>query len=113
MTDFIDFQAKFRATLQQLETVGVQYAEAKGVSWQLQELRKIVLSEEMQKATANTVADRENQARCSQVYKQHVEGTKEAITREHALKAKYERFYAQYEALRSLCAQETARMKIL
>lgn len=107
-----DYEAAFREALKKIEDVGTQYAEAKAQSWQLQELKQVILSEELLKADGKTVGEREAQARVSQAFRSYLDGAKEAIHKEHKLKVLYEKAYATYEALRSLSSQQTAQMKM-
>ena len=109
----IDFEAKLREAVLQLEKHGVEYAHAKALSWQMQEMRKVVKASEMQKITDGTMVERENMARVSSVYVEHIEGTASAIEKEHSAKARYERWFAQMECLRSLCSRETAKIKAI
>lgn len=96
-----------------IEKKGKEYAESRALSWQLQELRKVVLAEETKKQSDGSYVEREGKARCTEAYKQHLQGTKEAIHRENALKAEVERWSAQFEALRSLLSLEKSKMNIV
>ena len=109
----IDFEAKFSQTLIEMEKVGTEYAEAKAQSWQLQEMRKVMLAKLQKNILTGSEAAKEKEALRSCQYEQHINGTKEAISKELTSRAKYEKLKATYEALRSLCAQETAKIKLL
>lgn len=65
-----------------------------------------MLAEETRKAEGSSMAERENIARCSEAYKLHLEGTKEAIQKELTLKAECERWSSQWNSIRSLLSLE-------
>ena len=101
----LDFQDKFRKAIMEIEKTGKDYALAKGISWQLQEMRKVVLADQIRTFDPEkSVSERENAARTTQEYKTHLEGTKEAIQNELQTKIMYEKATATFEALRSLCS---------
>ena len=100
--EIVDLEAKIQQAVLKVGEVGKDYAEAKALSWLLQEQRKVVLATQMSKSEAKSVSGKEQEALQSQEYKDHLEGTKEAIADEHRLKATYERWFAQFEALRSM-----------
>jgi len=105
---------KSRTAINNIETVGTEYAKAKALSWQLQELRKVVLAEQMRKMEPNlSVAERDSRARVSEEYVTHLKGTKEAIEKELTLKAQYTRWVSQYETCRSLLSVYKAQTRIL
>lgn len=108
-----DFQAKLSQAVLMIEKKGKEYAQAKAISWQLQELRKTVLACEVAKIGQGSFNDRESMARSSEIYRQHLEGTKQAIEKELTLKAECERWSAQYEALRSLCSLEGKKIGLV
>ena len=110
--DFIDIEKKMRESVVKIETVGTEYAQAKALSWLLQEQRKVVLATQMAKSEAKTVNAKELDALQSVEYKTHLEGTKEAIGEEHRLKAVYERWLAQMEACRSLMSLEKKKIEL-
>ena len=107
----IDYETKFRECLTKYESVGRQYAEAKGISWHLQELKSSVFSAEFLKAEGKTVVEKEAKAKTSEAFIKHLEGTQVAIENEHKLKVKLEKIEMTYEALRSLASQQTASMR--
>jgi len=108
-----DFESKMRKAVGDIETYGKEYAVKKAVSWQLQEMRKVVLAEMIRaQNTTLSYADRETFARCSPEYKTHLEGTKEAIQNELTAKAMVEKSQAAYECLRSLCSLYNAQSRI-
>lgn len=112
----IDFETKMSEACKKIEQKGIEYAKHRAISWQLQELRKVVLAEEIRKLDAEvykSMAERESLARVSEIYKNHLKGTSEAIEKELISKAEYERWYATFEALRSLCSKNTAQMKLV
>jgi flagellar basal body rod protein FlgB len=107
----VDFETKYRECLKEYEKVGNQYAEAKAQSWQLQEMKSAVFSSEFLSAEGKTIGEREAKAKTSEAYLRHIEGTAVAIEKETALKVKLEKISMTYEALRSLCSQQTQSMK--
>ena len=106
-----DFEEKFQRALEALESVGKSYANAKVISWYLQELKKVILAHEMSKVEGSE-AKRERLALASEPYRLHLEGTKEAIGEELRLKVKHEKLQYQIEAYRSLCGIEKAQMNL-
>lgn len=109
----MDFQAKMSEAVAMIEKVGTEYAEARALSWLLQEQRKVVLAKCTNEAAGKSIAEKENYARTSEEYKLHLEGTKEAIGEEYRLKAVYERWQAQYESIRSLLSLEKQKMQMV
>lgn len=105
-----EFEARFAKVIKKLDELGAKKAEARAISWQLQEMRKVILASEMQKFDGS-LSERESRARTSAAYITHIEGTKVAIEREHLYHAEWEAQWARYEALRSLCSQATAQQK--
>ena len=109
-----DFTEKLRDTVTQIEKKGVEYANARGISWHLQEMRKVVLADEMRMLDQNlSVAEQDKRARYSKAYVLHLEGTKVAIQRELTFRAKYERYKYQFEAIRSMMSLEKSKMDLL
>jgi len=109
----VELADKLKQAVTMIEKKGTAYAEAKGTSWNLQELRKVILSEQVRAQNPTlSVAEREHFARTTDEYKTHLKGTSEAIKKELIAKAEYERWTAQVEALRSLLSHEKARMNL-
>lgn len=111
--ELVDIESAMREAVNKIETVGVEYADAKALSWLLQEQRKVVLATQMAKSTAKSVNGKELDALQSPEYAEHLEGTKEAIADEHRLRASWEKWRAQFEACRSLISAEKAKMNIV
>src|SRR3990167_71908 len=109
----LDFSKRLRVAIDKIESVGSEYGDAKALSWLLQEQRKVVLASEIAKIDGGSYAEKERQALCSEAYKVHLEGTKEAIADEHRLKASYERWSYEFEALRSLLSLEKKKIELL
>lgn len=99
-----NFEQRMQDAVRQIKNFGMAYADAKAVSWQMQELRKVVLAEQIRKIESGTYASKDSQARTSDEYKLHLEGTREAIQSELKLRAQMEAAKASYESLRSLCS---------
>ena len=91
--------------------MGKSYAMARGISYQLQEMRKVVIARVMKEHDGSS-ANREMEARASKRYEDHLRGTSEAIVEETRLKAEYEKWKAQYESCRSLLSMEKAKTNI-
>ncbi len=107
----INFEDKLRKAVAQIGKTGETYAAKRGLSWQLQELRKVVLSEQVRaQAQHLSVAERENFARTTDEYRTHIKGTSEAIKEELVARAHYEKAQATFEALRSLCSLEKKKI---
>ena len=103
---------KLAEAVLEIEKKGILYADARALSWHLQEMRKVVLSELMRNAQAKSMTEKEMIARCSQDYKLHLEGTREAIKNELVLKAQCERWKCAWESIRSLISLEKKKMEV-
>ena len=106
-----NIEQNMREAVNKIEEIGSLYAEAKGLSYQMQKMREVVLAREM-KNYEGTSAFREMEAKASDRYSEHLEGTRDAIIEETKLKAQYERWQAQYESCRSLLSLEKAKANI-
>lgn len=106
-----DFESKFKLCIKKIEKTGNAYSEAKGQSWQMQELRSSVLSKIIKSSTETSLARAEVDAKSSNDYEQYVKETAKAITNELKLKAEYEKWKSYFEALRSLCSLEKSTQK--
>lgn len=102
----LDFEDKFRKIIAKIAESGEEYAEAKGQSWQAQELKHSVLSALIIASGEKAVSKAELIAKDSAEYREHIKETAQAITRELKLKAEYEKWKASFEALRSLSSLE-------
>lgn len=106
----LDFEEKFRNCIKKISEIGELYAEAKGQSWQAQEMKHSVLSSIIN-SLVGPVSQREMAARASEDYKKFLSETAEAIKKELRYKAQYEMWKASFEALRSLSSLEKATQK--
>lgn len=104
----LDFEDKFRQSIKKISEVGELYAEAKGQSWQMQELKGSVLASLMQSYGDLPVSQKEILAKASEDYKSFIKETAEAIKKELKLKSEYEKWKSSFEALRSLSSLEKA-----
>ena len=102
----LDFQAKFRDVILKMEKSGNAYAEAKGQSWQAQELKGSVLASLIKAQPDLPVSKAEIIAKDSEEYRKYVSETASAITKELKLKCEYEKWKSSFEALRSLSSLE-------
>ena len=109
----INFKEKLRNTCQKIGEIGSKYAEARALSYLLQEQRKCVLSAEMEKLANGSMADKEMRARCSKVYYEHLVATSKAIRQELSYRAELDKWSAVFEALRSLIGLEKRKIDIL
>lgn len=103
----LDFEDKFRKVVLEIEKSGRDYADKKALSWQSQELKYAVMSQEMA-SLQPTMAQgaKELIAKSSEGYKKYVQETAEMIRQENIAKAVYEKWKASFEALRSLSSLE-------
>lgn len=106
----LDMLANFRECWEKIEEVGNEYAEAKGQSWQSQELKGSVLASIIKKSINLPFNKAENEAKSSPEYRTHIEETAKLIKKELRLKASYERWKAQFESMRSLSSLEKAQI---
>lgn len=106
----LDFHDKFRKTIIKIEEVGNLYAEARGQSYQMQELKGAILASIIKKYPDLPVSKAEIEGKASPEYRQHIEETAKAITKELKLKCEYEKWKSSFEALRSLSSLEKAQI---
>ena len=102
----LDFHDKFRTCIQNMEKFGNEYAEAKGQSYQMQELKGSVLAKIIRETGVDTVTKAELLAKSSDEYQNYIKETAKAITRELKAKSLYEKEKSIFEALRSLSSLE-------
>jgi len=107
-------QDKFRKVIMEIEKSGKDYAEKKALSWQSQELKYAVMSQEMASLPFDMGAGaKEIASKSSEGYKQYVKETAEMIRQENIAKAIYEKWRSSFEALRSLSSLEKATRNII
>jgi len=104
---------KLMEAANKVEEIGSLYAEAKALSWLLQEQKKVVLASQMKISECKSAVERETNALCSEVYKNHLEGTKEAIADELRLKAQMSKWEYSFEGYRSLMSLEKMKVNVL
>lgn len=110
----LDLHERFEQILEKIEEAGRDYAEKKGQSYQAQELKSSVLAQEMKKLPSDWAINRkEAEARCSDGFLQYIRETAKAIKDEGVSKAIYERWKAEFEALRSLTSLEKSTRQII
>jgi len=104
----LDFFAKFEKVRAEKRKKGLEYATAKGLSWQMQKLEGIILARKTKELIGQgmAVGRAEVEAKASAEYEAHVLGTAEAIREEHTKRAEYENLESHFEELRSLCSLE-------
>lgn len=108
-----DIDSRLRQTVDNIEKYGREYASARGLSWLLQEQKRCILATQILKAGGKTVLEKESIALASEKYKTHLNVTKDCIAEELSLKATYERWQAEFEALRSLMSLEKTKMNLV
>lgn len=106
----LDFHQKFQDVIRKMEESGKDYADKKAISWQSQELKYAMISEQMKLSSASSVAMREIEAKASPAYQTYLAETAEAIRQENIAKAVYEKWRASFEAIRSLSSLEKQTM---
>ena len=94
-----------------MEKAGNEYAELRGQSYQMQELKSSVLSSLMQNYGEMPISQKEVKAKASEEYQNHIKETAEAIKKELKLKCEYEKWKSSFEALRSLSSLEKATQR--
>lgn len=104
----LDFEDKFRNCIKKIGEIGELYAEAKGQSYQMQELKHSILAKIIQGSGIDAVSKAEIMAKASEEYREYIVGTAQAIKKELSLKAQYEMWKSSFEALRSLSSLEKA-----
>ena len=102
----LDFEDKFRQCIKKISEIGELYAEAKGQSWQAQELKGSILASLIKAQPDLPISKAEIIARASEEYRKFLAETSTTITKELKLKAEYEKWKATFEALRSLSSLE-------
>ena len=103
---------KIREAVERIETVGAKYAAAKGISYQMQKMREVILATEMKKVLG-TNAHKEMEAKASKVYHEHLVATGIAIKEEQKWKSAFIRWQAEYESWRSFLSLEKAKMNLV
>lgn len=98
---------------QNIEKYGVLYAKYQSLSWHLQEMRKVILNEEKKKFIDLPEWKAEAEARTCEVYKKHLDGTREAMHLALNAKAKMLRWTSEFEKLRSLNSKTKREMEYL
>ena len=110
----LDFHEKFKSVILEIEMAGRDYAEKKAISWQAQELKYAILSEEMKKLPKDLAFNlKDSLARASEGYRQYLKETAQAIKEENIAKAIYEKHRANFEALRCLSSLEKTTRQII
>ena len=102
----LDFESKFRHIIKKMEESGNAYAEAKGQSWQMQELKGSVLAKIIKEQGEIPQSKAEVLAKATPDYERYIQETSRAITKEIRLKCEYEKWKSSFEALRSLSSLE-------
>lgn len=109
--EHIDMLAKMRSAVKEIDNWATTFANLKPVQTSLEDLTKVILSEEMLKHQDVPMWKAEALARTSEGFKTHLDGLKDATHRANLAYAKLEVARAKFDALRSLCANETAKLK--
>lgn len=102
----IEFEQAFQKIVLKIEESGNEYAEAKAVSWQMQELVSSVRSKIALRFSDVPASKADMMAKADDEYVQYVKETAEAIKDELRKKAVYEKWKSAFEAKRSLSSLE-------
>ena len=108
----LDFKEKFKDSYTKIISIGEAYAEAKGQSWQAQELKGAILASLIKAQNDLPISKAEIIAKASDEYREYITQTASAITKELRLKAQYEAEKARFEAYRSLSSLEKSTRNI-
>ncbi len=94
------------------EKVGLEWADASSLYDQLDDLKKVILSESMPKQSKvdpkMSQAEKEQIALCSPAYRQHLDGLAEARRKANIAKVKYVAAQAKLDAIRTLLSNKRA-----
>ena len=101
---------RFRECWEKIEEVGTLYAEARGQSYQCQELKYSVVASLVKTYGEIPLSRAELLAKGSDEYKQYIQETADAIRKELRLKAQLEKWKAKFESMRSLSSLEKAQI---
>lgn len=108
----LDFHERFTNIINKMEEAGDLYAEARGQSYQLQELKGTVLARIMERGHKEGVkisqGALESRAKATEEYENYIKGVAQAIEKEHKTKNQLEKYKAAFEATRSLSSLEKA-----
>lgn len=104
----LDFYDRFKNVIAEMQKLGEEYAEAKGQSWNAQELLPSILAQEIKKITTGSIELRKIEAKNSEVYKEAVRNCTVLLKNELTIKAKLDCAKARFEAYRSLSSLEKA-----
>lgn len=108
----LDFFERFTSIINKMEEAGDLYAEARGQSYQLQELKGTILARIMQKIKEGSPkisqGALEASAKATPEYEAYINGVSQAIEKEHKTKNQLEKWKASFEATRSLSSLEKA-----
>ena len=104
----LDFREKFLDSYKRQKELGEKYAEAKGQSWQAQEMLSSVKAK-LEKHFIDQglpVSKAEVEAKASKDYEDYIKDCSSLLTKELRLKAQYEAEKNRFEAIRSLSSLE-------
>ncbi len=110
----IDFGKAFKSAEEAIDESGEKYAQAKSARYLCERNEKHVWCKAYLKyKNGLSIKDAEARAYTDTEFLEQVELTARAIENEINAKKKYEIALAKQEAYRSLCSQETAKIKML
>lgn len=97
------------------EKTGLEWADAASLFDQLDDLKKVILSESMPKQSKldakMSQAEKEQIALCSEAYRQHLDGLAEARRKANVAKVKYVASQAKLDAVRTLLSNKRELLK--
>lgn len=106
----LDFHDRFANVIKKMDAAGIDYAEKRGISYQMQELKGAILATIMIEHDTLPVSKAEVLAKASETFKNHILETSKAVKDELLAKNEYEKQKAAFEALRSLSSLEKRMM---
>lgn len=107
-----EIYSKLEASIGEFEKVGLLYAEAKSLSDYLQELKKVILANQMKRFEGSN-ANREMEALATKEYMIHLDGMRAAASDELRFRVQYEKLRYQIEAFRSLLSLEKEKIRLM
>ena len=108
----MDFENNFDQTIEEMFNVGRKYATAHAQSAYLKEMKGVILADLILRTEGKSQTERKEKALASEEYRTCVKGWAEALRQEHILKSDYACEFAKHDKNKSLCSQETAKIRL-
>lgn len=103
-----DMERDLLALCQNMEKLGLEWADADAILQQLEDLKKVVVSDSMPET--GSVSYRETEALKSVAYKNHLAGLKEARLQANQAKVRYVAAQAKLDAVRTILSNKRAML---